>query len=198
MLEIVKISDRISEYVLSLENLTLKAGDKIILENESLRVSYSGILLIKGKVGAGKSSLLKMLGGVIPCFSGGFTHRNVAGEDLSAVYLHSQPELNFITGYIDDELSITGIKDRKAFKKYAGRTVYELSGGELKKVSLLMALHYGSGKGILADEPLEMLDDKEAEKLSALIIEYSAKTPFIIACHDNYFDDAADIILRIS
>ena len=102
-----------------------------------------------------------------------------------------------ITGYIKDELQILGIKDYSPFEKYINKSVYELSGGALKKISLLMALHISKGRIILADEPLDMLDDIEADSLSKTIMEYSKTAPFIIATHDIHFDNYADVLLKL-
>ena len=106
-------------------------------------------------------------------------------------------KMHFLTGYIKDELKILGIKDYTPFEKYLNKSVYELSGGALKKISLLMALHISNGRIILSDEPLDMLDDIEAENLSKVIIEYSKNTPFIIATHDKHFDDYADVLINL-
>ena len=94
-------------------------------------------------------------------------------------------------------MQILGIKDYTPFEKYINKSVYELSGGALKKISLLMALHISKGRIILADEPLDMLDDVEAKKLSETIIEYSKTAPFIIATHDIHFDNFADVLLKL-
>lgn len=185
------------KYNLDFSNLTLLSGNKIILENENLSINFSRMVIIKGTVGAGKSTILKMLGGIIENKSGSHIIKDFNNNVINSVYIHSQPELNFITGYINDELKLAGIEDFAPFEKYLNKTVYELSGGALKKLSLLMAVNYCNGRIILADEPLDMLDDKEAESLAKLIIDYSNTTPFIIATHDKHFDDTADVIIEL-
>ena len=199
MKNIIKHSDSNINYKYSLivNNLTLAVGDKTILEDFSTVIKFSKILIIKGRVGSGKSTILKMLGKIIEPTSGNFSILNNENQELESIYLHSQPELNFITGYIRDELLLAGIKDFTDFQDYIDKTVYELNGGALKKLSLLMSLHYGLGRIILADEPLDMLDDIEAEKLTNIIHEYSKKTPFIIATHDSLFDNIADVIVSL-
>lgn len=185
------------KYQLEFKDLTLLSGNKVILENENLSINFSRMVIIKGTVGAGKSTILKMLGGIIENKSGSHIIRDCNDNIKSSVYIHSQPELNFITGYINDELKLAGIDDFTPFEKYLNKTVYELSGGALKKLSLLMAVNYCNGRIILADEPLDMLDDKESEALADLIINYSATTPFIIATHDKHFDKIADVIIEL-
>ena len=154
-------------------------------------------ITFEGPDGSGKSTILKAVAGLQKLKQGNIYSYNKNNEKAEAVYIHSQPELNFLTGYIKDELKILGITDYSPFEKYLNKSVYELSGGALKKISLLMALHISNSRIILSDEPLDMLDDIEAENLSKVIIEYSKNTPFIIATHDKHFDDYADVLINL-
>ena len=196
-MKVHQLNNKCSDYRLIFENVSLYAGDKVILENESFNITYNNIVILKGQIGSGKSTILKAVAGLQKLKQGNIYSYNKNNEKAEAVYIHSQPELNFLTGYIKDELKILGITDYSPFEKYLNKSVYELSGGALKKISLLMALHISNGRIILSDEPLDMLDDIEAENLSKVIIEYSKKTPFIIATHDKHFDDYADVLINL-
>ncbi len=192
-----QINKTCNDYSLIFDNVLLKAGSKTILENESFNITYSNIVLLKGQIGSGKSTILRAIAGIQKIEQGNILSYNKNAEISGAIYIHSQPELNFLTGYIKDELKILGIDDYTPFEKYLNKSVYELSGGALKKISLLMALHISCGRIILSDEPLDMLDDIEAENLSKIIIEYSKQTPFMIATHDKHFDDYADVLISL-
>lgn len=192
-----QLNNKCSDYRLIFENVSLYAGDKVILEHESFNITYNNIVMLKGQIGSGKSTILKAVAGLQKLKQGNIYSYNKNNENAGAIYIHSQPELNFLTGYIKDELKLLGITDYSPFEKYLNKSVYELSGGALKKISLLMALHISNGRIILSDEPLDMLDDIEAENLSKIIIEYSKKTPFIIATHDKHFDDYADVLINL-
>ena len=196
-MKVHQLNNKCSDYRLIFENVSLYAGDKVILENESFNITYNNIVILKGQIGSGKSTILKAVAGLQKLKQGNIYSYNKNNENAGAIYVHSQPELNFLTGYIKDELKLLGITDYSPFEKYLNKSVYELSGGALKKISLLMALHISNGRIILSDEPLDMLDDIEAENLSKIIIEYSKKTPFIIATHDKHFDDYADVLINL-
>lgn len=196
-MKVHQLNNKCSDYRLIFENVSLYAGDKVILENESFNITYNNIVILKGQIGSGKSTILKAVAGLQKLKQGNIYSYNKNNENAGAVYIHSQPELNFLTGYIKDELKLLGITDYSPFEKYLNKSVYELSGGALKKISLLMALHISNSRIILSDEPLDMLDDIEAESLSKVIIEYSKKTPFIIATHDKHFDDYADVLINL-
>lgn len=122
MIKILKNQNNNSnKYQLSFSNLSLKSGNKIILENENLNLNFSNMVIIKGMVGAGKSTLLKMIGGIIKSENGNFLLSSKDCE-LETVYIHSQPELNFITGFINDELHLAGITDFTPFERYLNKT----------------------------------------------------------------------------
>lgn len=195
-MNVMQLNNKNNDYRLIFENVSLKAGSKIILENENFNITYSNMVLLKGPIGSGKSSILKAVAGIYSLESGEISSL-FNNAKVDAIYIHSQPELNFLTGYIKDELQILGIKDYTPFEKYINKSVYELSGGALKKISLLMALHISNGRIILADEPLDMLDDIEAQSLAETIMEYSKTAPFIIATHDIHFDNFADVLLKL-
>lgn len=183
-----------SLFFLSFDGLSLKAGDNIILDNFSASFKYDRIVLLKGKVGSGKTQILKMLAGLVSPV-GVFTHENRDGVCPECIFIHSQSEFNFITGYVGDELTFAGL-DKSKFPNLSGRSVYDMSGGELKKLSISMALAREGDSVILVDEPLDMLDDVEAGGVAELIIQSSNQRPFIIATHDSHFDDYADVILN--
>lgn len=194
---VTQLNNNCLDYRLIFENVSLNAGSKAILDNESFNITYNNIVILKGQIGSGKSTILKAIAGINKLSGGSISTYNKNNENTGAVYVHSQPELNFLTGYIKDELKLLGITDYTPFEKYLNKSVYELSGGALKKISLLMALHISNGRIILSDEPLDMLDDIEADNLSKVIIEYSKQTPFIIATHDKHFDDYADVLINL-
>lgn len=196
-MDIKQLNNKCSDYRLIFDSVLLNAGEKVILDQISFNITYNNIVILKGQIGSGKSTILKAVAGINKLSSGSIFSYNKNNENAGAVYVHSQPELNFLTGYIKDELKILGIKDYTPFEKYLNKSVYELSGGALKKISLLMALHISNGRIILSDEPLDMLDDIEADNLSKVIMEYSKHTPFIIATHDKHFDNYADVLINL-
>ena len=109
--------------------------------------------------------------------------------------MHSQAEFNFVTGIIGDELEFAGIS-KEPFAEYLKRNVNEMSGGELKVVSVKMALEAAQDV-VLLDEPLDMLDDEQSAMMAAYIAESAKQKPIIIATHDSHFDAYTDNIIRI-
>lgn len=184
-----------SLFFLSFDTVSLKAGEKDILKDVSTSFFYDGLVLLKGRVGSGKTNILKMLAGLND-YDGLIIHTDKNGGKADCIFIHSVSEFNFITGYVGDELTFAGV-DKSKFPHLVGRSVYDMSGGELKKLSIMMALARTGNSVILVDEPLDMLDDVESRAVADLIIDSSRERPFIIATHDNLFDDMADVILYI-
>ena len=63
-MEIKYINKDTEKYKLIFSNVTLKAGSKVILENESFNITYNNMVILKGPIGSGKSSILKAIAGI--------------------------------------------------------------------------------------------------------------------------------------
>ena len=71
------------EPLLHAQNVCLNFGEKVMLSNISLKISFGEIVTIIGPNGAGKSTLLKVMLGLIPPNSGKIFRKN----NLSIGYL---------------------------------------------------------------------------------------------------------------
>lgn len=163
-----------------------------ILTDFSANISFDRLCLIKGGVGCGKTTFLKIIAGVYPTYSGvlSLTRNN---RECSRYFVHANPEFNFVTGNVADELQIAGL-DPKEFDEYANRDISELSGGELKKLSILIALK-SDREVLLIDEPFEMLDDAEMETVYQLLKSVSGQKGLIVATHENKLDHIAEDVI---
>ena len=123
-MKVHQLNNKCSDYRLIFENVSLYAGDKVILENESFNITYNNIVILKGQIGSGKSTILKAVAGLQRLKQGNIYSYNKNNENAGAIYVHSQPELNFLTGYIKDELKLLGITDYSPFEKYLNKSVY--------------------------------------------------------------------------
>jgi len=169
----------------------VKNHQSIITELSGIKSFYK-LCLIKGRVGCGKTTLLKMIAGIYTPSSGDLSLTRNNRECLK-YFVHANPEFNFVTGNIADELQIAGLSQEK-FVDYANRDVSELSGGELKKLSILIALE-SDREVLLIDEPFEMLDDTEMDAVYELIKSVSEKKGIIVATHENILDHIAENVI---
>jgi len=201
--------------MLNIKNLTVKANDKIILDNFNLSVKSNEVVAIMGKNGSGKSTLCKAIlnhpdykkKGTI--LFNGEDITNLKTDEISKkgiYYLMQSPtEIEGVTNasYIKEARKVRGIKEdvfqfNKVLndiiettgidKKYIHHNINErLSGGEKKKNELL-GLYALSPSLILLDELDSGLDIDSLKSISKAINEYRKKTKssiIIITHHDS-------------
>ncbi|MDT3437300.1 ATP-binding cassette domain-containing protein [Haloarcula sp. 1CSR25-25] len=75
--------------ILSVENVSKHYGGVVALEDVSLSIKENEVLSIVGDNGAGKSTFIKLLSGVIPATSGTFKMRNEETGELEHIVLDS-------------------------------------------------------------------------------------------------------------
>ena len=178
-------------FVLKVHKLKYSISGFQILSVPFLSVSFRKMLLVKGGVGAGKTHFLKVVAGALNP-SEGTVEISRGGRPVETLFIHSNPEFNFVTGRIFDEMKLMGLATPSG--EYLNRDVSDFSGGELKKISLEMATRC-SKELLIIDEPFNMLDDDELVKMKESIIKNPSCSGFIIATHENIIDEYADNIL---
>ncbi|GGC70523.1 MULTISPECIES: ATP-binding cassette domain-containing protein [Haloferax] len=77
------------ETILSVRNISKHYGGVVALEDVSLSIKENEVLSIVGDNGAGKSTFIKLLSGVIPATSGEFFMRDEESDDLEQIVLDS-------------------------------------------------------------------------------------------------------------
>ncbi len=190
------------EKLLKTRDLVIGYGDKPLVKGIDLELHRGEVLVVIGRNGCGKTTLLKTLinhvkplGGEI-WFDGGlfyvpqqpdylFLKRSVEGEII---------ELSRKTGLEFDEL--TGLIPW--FNAYRGLPPYRLSHGQRRWLSIVIAYAY-SHDVILLDEPTTGLDYRLFDELKGLINGLRERgMGFIIATHDpRIVGELADTVVLI-
>lgn len=179
--------------LIDLQNVTLRHNEHPILDNVNFHVDDNDFIYIVGKVGSGKSSLLKALYGELPIESG---EAKILDFDLTKLKKKHVPQLRRQLGIVfqsfqlmheltveknlDFVLRATGWKkkDRPERIKQVLETVglydklnsfpHELSGGEQQRVCIARAL-LNNPKIILADEPIGNLDPETSRHIMRIL-----------------------------
>lgn len=193
------------------QKVNIVQDDNIVLKDVDLQVKEGDFVYIIGKVGAGKSSLLK----TIYCE---LDHSNpekaeVLGRDLSAIRRKDIPALRREMGIIfqdfqllhdrsvqknlDFVLRATGWGKRKERKERINTVLeavgmadksekmpHELSGGEQQHIAIARAL-LNKPKIIIADEPTGNLDIETARHIVGLLKQISKDgTAVVMSTHN--------------
>lgn len=139
---------------ITIDKLTLTAGQKTLLNNISLNITSSGILVIMGPNGAGKSLFMRCLHGLSQPDSGRILF---AGDEINQTHRKSQAlifqkpvllkrsvrqNLEFVRNLhrTDNVASIELALRNVGLSKLASQPANQLSGGERQRLALARAL----------------------------------------------------------
>lgn len=207
--------------MITLENINIKF-DKQLIENGSIIIPNGKITSIIGESGAGKTSILYLIG----LISSNMGYRyNFDGKELN---LNSDDEISEIRkkkiGYIfqDNNLvetlnirdniklsaTIAGlniddkeVNDYLKFVKLSNKEECyprQLSGGERQRVAIACALAK-KPELIIADEPTSALDNTNTEIIMGILkkIAYENNKKIIIATHNSKIQNLSDVVYEI-
>lgn len=191
---------------ISFENISFGYGENSVLENASLSIAKGDFAVIGGISGIGKSTLIKLLLGVISPHSGGI-YLNMSDEKLM-VGKFSRPLFSYvpqgnllISGTIRETVSIVspGVSDDEIMKAaeiscaaefiqnlpkgldtYVGEKGFGLSEGQIQRLAVTRAILSGAPI-ILLDEATSALDEATEERLLQNIKAMENKTCIIIS-----------------
>lgn len=168
---------------------------KPVLNRITLRVDNDDRIALLGSNGNGKSTLVKLLAGKLPPFSGDI----VRAANLSVGYFaqHQTDELDLEGSPYDHlrrlmpDAPETKVRARVGAIGFSGKagdtTVKSLSGGEKARLLLGLATFYGPNM-IILDEPTNHLDIDSRAALAEAINDYPGA--IIMVSHDRYLIEA--------
>ncbi len=197
--------------IITLENAAIAVNDHIVLSDVNLSVEKGEFVYVIGRVGSGKTSLIKTLNAELPLLEGSGM---VAGFSLEKVKQKEIPFLRRKLGIVFQDfqlltdrtidsnlefiLKATGwqnkgeIKDRIAevlekvnlgYKGY--KMPHQLSGGEQQRVVIARAL-LNDPEIILADEPTGNLDPATSEEIMLILTDISENGRAVMMATHNY------------
>ncbi|WP_413558888.1 ATP-binding cassette domain-containing protein [Bdellovibrio sp. HCB209] len=179
--------------ILEIENADCGYGDRVILQDVTVRLERGNHLGIVGLNGAGKSTLLKSLGEQIPLLRGSIKW----GHQVSLSYFaqHTPEALNpehtvleAMASLAHKEVTQQDVLNIAGSLLFSGESVHKkvkvLSGGEKSRVALGQILLQKSPL-LLLDEPTNHLDFDTVEALTGALEKYEGT--IVTVSHDRGF-----------
>ena len=190
--------------VLVLENITKAYGERTLFDSVSLGINEGDKIGVIGVNGTGKSTLLKIIAGLIEPDTGTVTK----GSSVQIAYLPQTPEFDedasilahVLEGKLDGTDDWTTESDARTILNKLGFSDYDrparhLSGGEKKRVALARTL-LNPADVLILDEPTNHLDPDMVLWLEQYLNRY--RGVLIMVTHDRYFlDRVTNKILEI-
>jgi len=191
--------------VLTCDSLTLIKNNKTIFKDLSFALSTGSTLVITGGNGSGKTSLLKIIAGIIKpqagkIFWGDFAVTQIADDfygDMQFIghknFLKSQlsvkENIEFYAKLSDTQMAMSSALSFFDLNEIAEEKVKNLSAGVQQRVRLSLLLACPATLWLL-DEPSNNLDQFYKEKLHGLIkTRIKEQGMVLLATHDSQFYD---------
>ena len=185
---------RLGRTVYDVEDVTLHAGTKLLLDDVTWHVGPGDRIGVIGVNGSGKTHLLRLLAGTLQPDTGkvvigqtvhvGYLSQEITElpDNLRVIEAVQQVRTTAVLG--DVELTATQLAERFGFASQRQWTpVSDLSGGERRRLQLLRLL-LTQPNVLLLDEPTNDLDTDTLAALEDLLDSWAGT--LIVVSHDRY------------
>ena len=185
---------------------------KTIIEDLTFSIEEGEMVLVMGETGSGKSSLLRLINGLVPHHTGGILAGDISVDGISTREVKpgslahivgivgQNPLNNFVADLVEEELAfgmealnfppdvmrkrVEEVLDLLSLNAVRHRSIATLSGGEQQRVAIGAALVMHP-KVLVLDEPTSALDPIAAEEVLSLLhrLVHDLSVTVVIAEH---------------
>ena len=197
------------DLVIHVNKLNFSYGNLAVLENISLDIKQGEFVGIVGPNGGGKSTLLKLMLGLLVPDKGAIKimgkspskgrsaigyvpqyanfERNFPITVLDTVLLGRVTRKSTFWGHSSEDIQLAEQALRETeIENLKDRILNTLSGGQLQRVLIARAL-VGNPKILMLDEPTSNIDARMEEDIFDLLKKLNAKSTIIVVSHDIGF-----------
>lgn len=195
-------------------NVTKRYSGFIALDDINFELPNTGLVVIEGENGSGKSTVMNLIGGLDKPILGTIEIDGKTITDMEEAELCTYREENisfifqdgnlFENMTVEENIKIVGgnrnydeIVDSLNIRHLLSKKAKELSGGEKSRVGLARALLKDS-KIILADEPTAAIDSDSKDAIFTILQNMSKTRLVIVVTHDKeMMNTYADLIITL-
>jgi len=190
---------------IDINNLSFAYGHKLVINNLSFSINPGDFLVVRGKNGTGKSTLIKCLLGLNAVQNGVIFYNH---EDINA--FKGWTKIGYVSQAIDgfnyefpitvnEILNITRLRkikqnrklkllDQMGILEILNENISSLSGGQLQRLFIVKSM-LNHPRLLILDEPTASIDKKNVEYFYQTVNELnSGGTTVILITHDEYLD----------
>jgi len=193
----IPVAERLGNEVIEFRNVSKGFGDRLLIDNLSLKIPPGAIVGVIGPNGAGKSTLFKLITGKEKPDSGEVVIGHTVQLAVVDQTRESLPNDKTAWEAISNGQDILTVgKFEMPSRAYLGRfnfkgqdqqkIVGQLSGGERGRLHLAATLLQG-GNVLLLDEPSNDLDVETLRALEDALLEFAGSV--MVISHDRWFLD---------
>ena len=204
--------------LVEVRDVTFGYGREVVLDHVRLDIQGNDFLAIIGPNGGGKTTLLKVMLGLLRPWSGEVVWRLPSGGDprgrVGYVPQFSTFDKDFplriqdmvLMGRLgrrsllrpygrEDRAAADRVLERMALRSVARSHVSEISGGQLQRALIARAL-VADPEILFLDEPTASIDAESRETLRDLLVDLNRSIPVVVVTHD--VTSLASMVRRIA
>lgn len=169
--------------MIEIKDLNLSFGEKVVFNRYSVALPDEGVVVIMGDSGVGKTSLMRVMAGLLKPQSvtiTGMEGRKISFAFQEARLLEHMTALKNVS-LVSDVKKATEMLTALGMKEEMNQAASKLSGGQKQRVSLARALAFDNDI-VFLDEPFAGLDP--ANKALAVELISSVRLAIIVS-HDE-------------
>lgn len=175
--------------MIEIKNLTISFQENEILHQFCIKIPEGSTVAIMGDSGIGKSTLLKIMMGLLVPDSGELI--GLSDKKISVVFQEDRL-CEYLSAIKNVMMVLDGTQKREIAREHLTqliaqedihKQVLNLSGGMKRRVSVARAFAYPSDL-ILMDEPLTGLDTTNKQKTVDYMLKYKKNRTMIFVTHD--------------
>ncbi len=189
---------------LKVDSVELSFYDRKILQDVYLSCQQGEIVGLLGRNGCGKSSLLKIIFGLLTpghkyvSINDEFIHKGFTNNRMAYLpqqnYLPKEIKIHSLAKMLIDPLFWDEFTSHPIYIKTGHKKIGELSGGEQRMLEILMVV-YNQADFILLDEPFTHISPVQTEQLKPILKSCGQRKGIIIT--DHLYHNVLDVSDRI-